>query len=134
MEQTLNLAIELNCEFSNFYSAMVYPGSPLYGMAIERGWALPQTWSGFSQHSYDCLPLPTANVSAADVLSFRDQAFDRYFTNKRYLGMVAQKFGWETRSHIEHMTRHKLRRKILEETGGRGRPGHPAEPAAQSAA
>jgi anaerobic magnesium-protoporphyrin IX monomethyl ester cyclase len=134
MEQTLNLAIELNCEFSNFYSAMAYPGSPLYGMAIERGWALPQTWSGFSQHSYDCLPLPTANVSAADVLSFRDQAFDRYFTNKRYLGMVAQKFGWETRSHIEHMTRHKLRRKILEETDGRVRPRHPAEPAAQSAA
>ena len=94
-------ATELNCEFANFYSAMAYPGSPLYAMAVEKGWALPQTWSGFSQHSYDCLPLPTEKVSAAEVLKFRDMAFDRYFTEKRYLDMVTQKFGWETRSHIE---------------------------------
>lgn len=115
MQETLKLANELNCEFANFYSAMAYPGSPLYRMAVENDWALPATWSGFSQHSYDCLPLPTEKVSAADVLEFRDGAFDRYFTGKRYLDMVTQKFGWETRRHIEGMTRHKLRRKIIEE-------------------
>ena len=32
MQQTLALAQELNCEFANFYSAMAYPGSPLYRM------------------------------------------------------------------------------------------------------
>jgi radical SAM superfamily enzyme YgiQ (UPF0313 family) len=115
MQQTLNLATELNCEFANFYSAMAYPGSPLYRMAVERDWALPKVWSGFSQHSYDCLPLPTDRLSAAEVLKFRDQAFDRYFTNTRYLNMVTQKFGWDTRKHIEEMSRHKLRRKIVEE-------------------
>ena len=115
MEQTLKLAEELNCEFANFYSAMAYPGSPLYRMAVEKGWALPETWSGFSQHSYDCLPLPTDTVSAAQVLKFRDTAFDRYFKGKRYLDMVTQKFGWDTRSHINQMTAHKLRRKIVEE-------------------
>jgi radical SAM superfamily enzyme YgiQ (UPF0313 family) len=115
MEQTLKLAEELNCEFANFYSAMAYPGSPLYGMAVEKGWALPESWSGFSQHSYDCLPLRTDAVSAAEVLKFRDAAFDRYFTGKRYLDMMTQKFGWDTRSHINQMTRHKLRRKIVEE-------------------
>jgi anaerobic magnesium-protoporphyrin IX monomethyl ester cyclase len=134
MEQTLKLALELNCEFSNFYSAMAYPGSPLYRMALEHGWALPQTWSGFSQHSYDCLPLPTEKVSAADVLGFRDSAFERYFTDARYLGMVAQKFGWETRSHIEHMTQHRLRRKILEDPDTGARPRHAEEPVAQSVA
>jgi anaerobic magnesium-protoporphyrin IX monomethyl ester cyclase len=117
MQQTLKLATELNCEFANFYSAMAYPGSPLYQLAIENDWALPKTWSGFSQHSYDCLPLPTEKVSAAGVLKFRDDAFDHYFTNKRYLDMVTQKFGWETRKHIEQMSRHKLRRKIVEELG-----------------
>jgi radical SAM superfamily enzyme YgiQ (UPF0313 family) len=115
MRQTLDLALELNCEFSNFYSAMAYPGSPLYGMAVDKGWTLPATWSGFSQHSYDCLPLPTEKVSAATVLRFRDQAFDRYFASKRYLDMIAQKFGWETRRHVESMAKHKLRRRILEE-------------------
>jgi len=120
MEQTLKLAEELNCEFANFYSAMAYPGSPLYLMAIKNGWALPETWGGFSQHSYDCLPLPTDSVSAAQVLKFRDEAFDRYFTGKRYLDMVTQKFGWDTRSHINQMTRHKLRRKIVEEMAPSG--------------
>jgi radical SAM superfamily enzyme YgiQ (UPF0313 family) len=115
MQQTLKLANELNCEFANFYSAMAYPGSPLYRMAVEKGWALPDTWSGFSQHSYDCLPLPTEKVSAAQVLKFRDTAFDHYFTRKRYLDSVTQKFGWETRQHIDRMTRHKLRRKIIED-------------------
>ncbi len=115
MEETLKLATELNCEFANFYSAMAYPGSPLYRMALEHNWKLPDDWSGFSQHSYDCLPLPTEKVSAAQVLKFRDEAFDRYFTNKRYLDMVTQKFGWETRRHIELMSRHKLRRKIIDE-------------------
>jgi radical SAM superfamily enzyme YgiQ (UPF0313 family) len=114
MQETLDLAAELNCEFANFYSAMAYPGSPLYRMAVENGWTLPATWSGYSQHSYDCLPLPTEKVTAAEVLKFRDQAFDRYFTSKRYHDTVTQKFGWETRKHIDSMTRHKLRRRIIE--------------------
>jgi anaerobic magnesium-protoporphyrin IX monomethyl ester cyclase len=117
MRQTLDLAMELNCEFANFYSAMAYPGSQLYAMAVERGWDLPLTWSGFSQHSYDCLPLRTEKLSAAQVLRFRDNAFDRYFTNRRYLDMVTKRFGQETRSHIERMTRHKLRRKIVDDLG-----------------
>ncbi|MEO5372605.1 MAG: hypothetical protein H7833_21255, partial [Magnetococcus sp. DMHC-1] len=27
MEETLNLAMDLNCAFANFYAAMAYPGS-----------------------------------------------------------------------------------------------------------
>lgn len=129
MQQTLDLALELNCEFSNFYSAMAYPGSPLYRMAVENGWELPETWSGFSQHSYDCLPLPTEKVSAGTVLRFRDQAFDNYFRSKRYLDMVAQKFGWDTRHHVEGMAKHKLRRRLLDE-GDQAADSKPAQPVA----
>src|SRR5262249_10161523 len=42
MGETLDLAIELNCEFANFYSAMAYPGSHLYTLAVEKGWRLPE--------------------------------------------------------------------------------------------
>jgi radical SAM superfamily enzyme YgiQ (UPF0313 family) len=115
MRQTLDLALELNCEFSNFYCAMAYPGSALHAMAVDKGWDLPDSWSGYSQHSYDCRPLPTERVSAATVLRFRDEAFDRFFRSKRYLDMVTQKFGWETRRQIEKMTTHKLRRRLLED-------------------
>lgn len=115
MQQTLDLAKELNCEFANFYSAMAYPGSPLYRMALEHGWGLPENWSGFSQHSYDCKPLPTEKISAADVLRFRDAAFHSYFESPAYLDMVTRKFGAKTRRHIEEMTQTRLRRKLLEE-------------------
>jgi len=114
MRQTLELAQELNCEFANFYSAMAYPGSALYDTARLKGWALPDSWSGFSQHSYDCQPLPTERLSAAAVLKFRDDAFHDYFSNRRYLEMVTQRFGWDTRHHIQAMARTRLRRKLLE--------------------
>lgn len=114
MRETLGLAQGLNCEFANFYSAMAYPGSPLYATALAKGWPLPERWSGYSQHSYDCLPLPTESLSAAAVLKFRDEAFHEYFASPRYLEMVQRRFGRETRAHIEDMAGHRLRRKILE--------------------
>ena len=114
MQETLDLALELNCEFANFYSAMAYPGSALYAMAVRKGLPLPERWSGYSQHSYDCTPLPTGTVSAAEVLRFRDDAFHAYFGNPRYLDMVMARFGPQTRQHVEDMARHRLRRKLLE--------------------
>jgi radical SAM superfamily enzyme YgiQ (UPF0313 family) len=111
MQQTLDLALDLNCEFANFYCAMAYPGSPLYDEAIRRGWRLPDTWSGYSQHAIDTLPLPTRHISSAEVLSFRDRAFDTYFRHEPYLRMVKEKFGEATLTHIREMTSHKLERK-----------------------
>lgn len=114
MQQTLDLAKELNCEFANFYSAMAYPGSPLYNMAVKNEWGLPEQWSGFSQHSFDCKPLPTEKVTAGQVLRFRDEAFHNYFEDPVYLNMVGARFGAATRRHIEDMSRTRLRRALLE--------------------
>lgn len=113
MQQTLDLALTLNCEFSNFYSAMAYPGSPLYTQALKEGWTLPATWRGFSQHNDDCRPLDTERTKAKIVLEFRDAAFNLYFTHPRYLDMVEKKFGAETLAHVKDMTKFKLKRKLL---------------------
>lgn len=113
MERTLDLAVELNCEFANFYCAMAYPGSALYDFAQQEGWALPETWAGYSQHAVDTLPLPTRHVSAGEVLRFRDDAFHRYFEGARYLEMVAQRFGAETVEHVRDMTAHRLERRFV---------------------
>ena len=82
-------------------------------MAVDKGWDLPETWSGYSQHSYDCRPLPTEKIAAADVLEFRDNAFHEYFAAKRYLDMATQKFGIDTRRHIEEMSEARLKRALL---------------------
>jgi len=113
MQDTLDLAIDLNCEFANFYSAMAYPGSKLYLDALKENWRLPKTYVGYSQHSYETTPLPTKYISAAEVLKFRDEAFLKYYKNTDYLGMIENKFGSSTRVGIEDMTKIKLKRKIL---------------------
>jgi len=117
MQQTLDLALDLNCEFANFYCAMAYPGSPLYQHAMEQGWQLPHTWSGYSQHAVDTLPLPTRHVAAGDVLRFRDEAFHRYFESDRYLNLVRTTFGEPTLAHITQMTAHRLERKYATPAG-----------------
>jgi radical SAM superfamily enzyme YgiQ (UPF0313 family) len=112
MRQTLDLALELNTEFANFYSAMAYPGSALYQQAVAQKWALPTTWSGFSQHAVDTLPLPTRHIPAGEVLKFRDEAFHTYFTNPNYLSYVERRFGADTVAHIRDMTSHRLQRQF----------------------
>ena len=114
MQQTLDLALSLNTAFANFYVCMAYPGSALYDEAIAKGWTLPETWAGFSQHNFQCRPLDTQYVSAAEVLRFRDDAFNAYFTNPAYLGMIEGKFGAAALDHIRGMTTFKLKRKLLE--------------------
>ncbi len=111
MQETLELALELNCEFVNFYSAMAYPGSQLYKIAVQQGWPLPEEWSGYSQYAVDTLPLPTKYLSAAEVLRFRDHAFQVYFNSPKYLDMITRKFGPETARHIREMVSHRLARK-----------------------
>jgi radical SAM superfamily enzyme YgiQ (UPF0313 family) len=111
MQATLDLALELNCEFANFYATMAYPGSPLYATALAAGWRLPDAWSGYSQHSIDSQPLPTRHLSAEEVLQFRDEAFQTYFRSPNYLQMIGQKFGPETVEEIGGMAAHKLVRR-----------------------
>jgi anaerobic magnesium-protoporphyrin IX monomethyl ester cyclase len=108
MQATLDLALELNCEFANFYSAMAYPGSQLYSLAIKEGWPLPQDWSGYSQHAVNTLPLPTKHLSGAEVLRFRDHSFHVYFNSPSYLSMISEKFGSETARQVQEMASHKL--------------------------
>jgi radical SAM superfamily enzyme YgiQ (UPF0313 family) len=113
MQATLDLALDLNCEFANFYSAMAYPGSALYDRAVREGIRLPEKWTGYGQHARDCLPLPTKYLTAREVLQFRDDAFQKYYTDERYLEMIESRFGVETVKHIRHMTQHRLQRDLL---------------------
>ena len=119
MQETLDMALSLNCEYANFYSAMAYPGSSLHVMAKQKGLPLPEDrggpgWIGYSQYAYETLNLPTEHISAAEVLAFRDKAFDTYFAAPAYLAMIKKKFGAESLRHIEEMTKIHLPRKALE--------------------
>lgn len=113
MNQTLDLALELNTEMANMYPAFALPGSPLYLRAKNEGYQLPKTFDAWSFHSYECLPLPTQYLTAAEVLQFRDKAWSMYFKRPEYLSMIESKFGIGARQHIEEMSSIKLKRRLL---------------------
>jgi radical SAM superfamily enzyme YgiQ (UPF0313 family) len=87
MNDTLELAQEINCEYVNFYCAMSYPGSKLYDGGNH--------WDRYNQYG---------NLATTqDIRDFRDKAFKKYFTSRKYLNMIRDKFGVKSMEHIMDM-------------------------------
>jgi anaerobic magnesium-protoporphyrin IX monomethyl ester cyclase len=113
MQETLDLALELNTEMANMYPCQALPGSPMYYSAKRNGWKLPDSYAGYAFLSYESQPLPTKHLSSAQVLKFRDEAWQTYFTNPTYLNLVEKRFGPVERDNIVEMTKIPLKRKLL---------------------
>lgn len=113
MQQTLDLAIELNTEMCNMYPCQALPGSPLHIKAKQEGWELPDTYQGYGFLSYETTPLSTNYVSAAQVVKFRDDAWEKYHTGVSFLTLIQDKFGVDARQGIEDLAKVKLQRRIL---------------------
>jgi hypothetical protein len=95
------------------YPCQALPGSPLYHTARQNGWELPRTFEEFAFLSYESAPMRTKYLSAAEVLKFRDQAWQTYFKNPAYLSLIEKKFGVIERHNIEKMSEIQLKRKLL---------------------
>ena len=113
MQETLELALELNTEMANMYPCQALPGSPMYHKAKKNGWALPNSYEGYAFLAYESHPLPTKYVSAAAVLKFRDEAWHTYFTNPAYLSLVERRFGSQEKMNVEDMASIPLKRRLL---------------------
>jgi len=113
MQQTLDLGLEMNTEMWNGYACMALPGSPLYFEAQKQSMTMPATYAGYGFLSYECQPMATRHVSAADVLRFRDQAFEKYFNHQPYLDLVSKKFGPNALENITKLKGVKLKRRLL---------------------
>jgi anaerobic magnesium-protoporphyrin IX monomethyl ester cyclase len=113
MQETLDLALELNTEMANMYPCQALPGSAMYHQALQNGWSLPSSYEAFGFLSYEAEPLRTKHLSAADVLRFRDNAWQTYFTNPPYLDLLQRRFGEQERRNVEAMTKIQLKRKLL---------------------
>lgn len=113
MQETLDLALELNSEMANMYPCQALPGSPMYHLAKKNHWNLPDSYEGYAFLSYESEPLETNFLSAAEVLKFRDDAWQTYFTSPSYLALVEKRFGVQERVNVEEMSKLKLKRKLL---------------------
>ena len=83
MQQTLDLALEINPEWANFFIPMAYPGTRLYENAKGKG-ILPKYWEQYGFFAKNSLALPTKELSSMDIINFRDNAFHTFFSNPNY--------------------------------------------------
>ncbi|MDC0052085.1 B12-binding domain-containing radical SAM protein [bacterium] len=116
MKKTFDLSLELCTAGWNTYAAMALPGSNLYKSAKEKNIKLPETYEGFSFHSYETQPLPTETLKASEILEFRDESFKNYHNYEPFLDKIKNKFGKKASDNIKNMTKITLKRKILGHT------------------
>ena len=116
MKKTFDLSLELCTSGWNTYAAMALPGSQLYKNAVEKKIKLPESYEGYSFHSYETQPLPTDSLKPEEILEYRDKSFINYHKYKPFLDKIQRKFGKKAIDNIKDMTKVNLKRKILGHT------------------
>jgi hypothetical protein len=117
MEKTLALYKKLNTAGWNMYAAMALPGSELYSLALKNSYDLPQEYSAFSFHSYDTLPLRNENLSAREILEFRDKAYLDYHSSPDFQELIRVKFGQEAVANLMENLKVQLKRRLIDDLG-----------------
>ncbi len=115
MKETLDLSKELCTSGWNAYAAMALPGSQLYANALSKEHRLPDTYSGYSFHSYDSVCAQTDSLEPWQILKFRDEAFNEYHLNEKFLDRIKNKYGQQQVDNIKKMCKIKLKRKLIDE-------------------
>ena len=114
MKKTFDLSVELCTAGWNTYAAMALPGSQLYKNALDKKYKLPDTYEGYSFHSYETQPLQTESLKPHEILKYRDESFINYHTKKSFLNKIEKEFGQKALDNIKEMTKVSLKRKIIE--------------------
>ncbi|MGH9333249.1 MAG: B12-binding domain-containing radical SAM protein, partial [Vicinamibacteria bacterium] len=76
LEKTLALAARLPLDFEQFYCAVPFPGSRLYGEAQEKGWLRE---GDFSRYRQDEALLELPGLSPEEVMAYRQLAYRRFY-------------------------------------------------------
>ncbi len=108
MQETLDLALELNTEWSNFFIAMPYPGTEMYKNAKRKD--LPEKWEQYGFFAPNAKPLANKELHSNDIVQFRDKAFNTFFSSENYQNMIEKKFG--KKEYIQSMLKRKIGRTI----------------------
>jgi anaerobic magnesium-protoporphyrin IX monomethyl ester cyclase len=113
MQKTLDLGLELNTSAWNAYAVMPLPGSALFKQAFEDGYSLPKSYEEYSFFSANTSPLPTEYLTSAEILRFRDEAFQTYHSNPNFLNRIRKKYGEKQVGNVQELTKIKLKRNII---------------------
>ena len=76
INETVNFLIDLDVDFTQFYCAVPFPGSPLFKEATEKGWINTGDWRMFEQN-FSVLDMP--GMSAVEIMKIREQAYRKFY-------------------------------------------------------
>ncbi len=115
IEETFSLSTDLNTLGWNTYPVIALPGSPLYFEALLMNKKLPKKYEEFSFHSYETIPLENEYLKGYEILSLRDNNFEKYFQRKSFKEKIKKKFGNIALMNINEMLKVKVKRRLIDE-------------------
>jgi len=87
---TINLACELDQDYTSFAIAIPFPGTDLYKHCIEKGIKLPR-WGNFGSVNSPPIPL-NDNLKADQLMELRRIAVSKFFKRPSYLLRMLKRF------------------------------------------
>ncbi len=103
VRETIEFVKKLDPDFAQFYCAVPFPGSELYGEASAEGWIRTGDWSMFEQN-YSVLDTP--QLAADEVMRLRRTAYREFYLRPRViLRTLARLRTWRQVVGFARMTR-----------------------------
>ena len=87
----------------------------LYFEALLMNKKLPKKYEEFSFHSYETIPLENEYLKGYEILSLRDNNFEKYFQRKSFKEKIKKKFGNIALMNINEMLKVKVKRRLIDE-------------------
>ena len=103
VRETIEFVKHLDLDFAQFYCAVPFPGSELYGEASGEGWISTGDWSMFEQN-YSVLDTP--GLAADEVMRLRRVAYREFYLRPRViLRTLARLRTWRQVAGFARMTK-----------------------------
>ena len=88
INQTIDLLLELDVDFAQFYCAVPFPGSPLYTEATKNKWINTSDWKMFEQNFS---VLDTPELSAKEIMELRNKAYKKFYFRPKIIYRTLKK-------------------------------------------
>ncbi len=87
INRTIELAKELEADFVHFSLLMLFPATPIYKMALEKGIIERDLWQEFAQHPTTDFspPIWEENLDKTQLISALSKAYKKFYFRPRYI-------------------------------------------------
>ncbi|MBF0557889.1 MAG: radical SAM protein [Nitrospirae bacterium] len=93
---TADLVADLNLDFAQFYCAVPFPGSELYGMAVEKGYISTRPSGGFECFRQEKAVMSLPTISTGEVEAIRKEAVRTFYMRPSRVLKLLKLMRWKS--------------------------------------